>query len=316
MTQSPERSFQVTRMFHPSHHVTDLDEAEAFFLRVFGRESVSLSSLSKGGSAQSGTRTDYSIFTLIADVLFDSIDPSKNVVQGKQIYSTAQKAHLRGFGWYVDGITEAFRALQEAGVALVNQLGEPVVGDEPPLAGGQVPMFFTVPDSVGQRYQLTVTIPTPLDPRIEPGWSVAADPADPLGIERAAWHTMLTADPERALAFIGALGGRVVHEGRNEMIGARSTFVHLADGIIEYAVPDEGTFAHEDWTERAPLDTYHAITWQVRDLDRVARHLESQGVVIASRSEDSLVTDPDTSLGVPWGFTTAPVPGDPRATQD
>jgi hypothetical protein len=50
----------------------------------------------------------------------------------------------------------------------------------------------------------------------------------------------------------------------------------------------------------------------VVDLDRVADHLDDVGVKIQSRTADTIVTDPNTSLQVPWGFTTARVPGDTR----
>ena len=103
-----------------------------------------------------------------------------------------------------------------------------------------------------------------------------------------------------------------MHEGRDEIRGTSSTYVHLADSMLEYAVPDVGTSAHADWTHDDPNDTYHAITWKVADLGRAEHHLEAQGVRIQVRSDDTIVTDPDTSLGVPWGFTTTLTPGDPR----
>jgi hypothetical protein len=64
-----------------------------------------------------------------------------------------------------------------------------------------------------------------------------------------------------------------------------------------------------------PRDTYHAITFQVRDLDRVARHLTARGVRLRDRTEHCIVTEPRTSLGVPWGFVTALTPGDRRGAQ-
>ena len=96
------------------------------------------------------------------------------------------------------------------------------------------------------------------------------------------------------------------------MIGAAASYVHLADTVLQVAVPDQGTAAYADWTTTAPNDTYHSLTFQVADLDRAAEHLKSQGVGIRSRTEDTLVTDPETSGNVPWGFTTGLVPGDPR----
>jgi len=118
----------------------------------------------------------------------------------------------------------------------------------------------------------------------------------------------------RALhTLIDALGGNLFHQGRDEVIGAAASYVALADSVLQVASPDQGTAAYADWTTTAPNDTYHSLTFKVADLDRAAEHLKSQGVGIRSRTEDTLVTDPETSLNVPWGFTTALVPGDPRA---
>lgn len=170
-----------------------------------------------------------------------------------------------------------------------------------------MPLYFTVPDDAGLRYEFLPPIPFPLDPRIKPDWVVPpVTDADPLGIERCSHHTVLTDQPARALRLVvDVLGGSVVREGRNELLGATSAFVRLADSILEYATPDDGTLAHADWATNAPNDTYHSVTWKVVDLDRVSRHLDAQGVQIRTRTDDTIITDPATSLGVPWGFTTA-----------
>jgi len=136
---------------------------------------------------------------------------------------------------------------------------------------------------------------------------------DPLGLERCSHHTVLTRQPERALRFVvDILGGEVVHEGRNDLLGAGSTYVYLADTMLEFAVPDTGTAAYTLWAKNDPNDTYHAITWKVVDLDRAKRHLETHGVRIQMQSDDTLVTDPRTSIGIPWGFSRTLIRGDPR----
>jgi catechol 2,3-dioxygenase-like lactoylglutathione lyase family enzyme len=138
---------------------------------------------------------------------------------------------------------------------------------------------------------------------------------DPLALERCSHHTILTNQLERALGlYRDALGGEIVHEGRNELLGATSTYVHIGDSTLEFAVPDTGTEADEARAKNDPKDTYYALTWKTADLERTERHLESQGVRIRVRSADLIVTDPETSLGVPWGFSTALIAGDPRAT--
>lgn len=307
--------FQLTRLYHPSHHVTDLGEAEVWFERVFGRPSRPMAEMARNQPASAGYPTNYSTFTPISDVLFDTIDPKLYVLNGVQRYATVDRPHLKGFGWYVDGIVEAYRHLRQLGIGMVGQLDQVADGDDPPTApGSPMPIFFTVPADAGLRYEFLPQIPFPLDHRLAPGWEVPPVSAgDPLAIVRCSHHTVLTDRTDRALrVMVDGLGGTVIHKGRNEMLGADSTFVHLADAVFEYAVPDADTAAYADWTGSAPNDTYHAITWQVADLDKVARHLAAQGVGIRARSDQTIITDPDSSLGIPWGFTTTLTPGDER----
>ena len=172
-----------------------------------------------------------------------------------------------------------------------------------------------MPDETGLRYQFIAPMRMHMDPRTEEGWSLPAPSADdPLAIEYTSHHTILTDRPERALKlFVDGLGGRVIHRGRDEIRGADSTYVQLADAVFEFAVPDEGTPAQQDWQQDAPKDTYHAITFKVADLDRARRHLAAVGVGLRSDTDTFVVTDPKTSMGVPWGFTSEAVPGDERA---
>lgn len=311
-----ERDFRVTMMYHPSHHVPDLDEAEGWFERVFGRSSTPLASMSRGAPPRPGYPNDYSTFTPISDVLFDTIDPTRYVLLGVQRYATVERPRLKSFGWYIEGIAEAYRELRRHGIRVTSQLDEIAEGDDPPTAAGSpMPLYFSLPEDIGLRYEFFPAISFPLDPRLAPGWTVPpVSDQDPLGIERCAHHTVLTGNPGRALQLVvDVLGGDIVHEGRDELRGTTGTYVSLAGSILEYAVPDIGTRAHSDWAEGDPNDTYHSITWKVADLAHVERHLHAQGVRIELRSADTIVTDPDTSLGIPWGFTSKLTPGDPRS---
>lgn len=308
--------FRLTMMYHPSHHVTDLAVGEEFFERVFGRPSTPLAAMG-GVKDNPDYPTNYSTFTPINDVLFDMIDPKKYVLDGVQRYASVDKPHLKGFGWYVEGIVDAYRSLREYGIEMVGQQDEVADGDDPPTApGSPLPIFFTVPSSAGMRYEFLPQIPFPLDPRVHEGWTLPpVSDDDPLGIEFCSHHTVLTDKPERALQVVrDALGGRVIHAGYDEVIGGSAVRVQLADSVLSYVIPDEGTSAHADWMTTAPDDTYHAITFKVIDLDRVARHLEATGVSVAKRTADTIVTEPADSLGVPWGFTTVLTPGDTRAS--
>ncbi len=305
-------------LYHPSHRVPDLGAAEEFFSRVFGRPSTPLAALARprpdGTPPAPGTVPDHSTFTVVADVLFDSIDPRRYVVDGVQRYPDVTEPHLEGLGWYVEDIGSTYRSLREHGFTVVDQLDRTATGDEPPTAAGSpMPLCFTVPGDAGLRYELVPRFPFPLDPRLDPGWELPApSDDDPLGIVRCAHHTVLTRRPDRALRLlVDVLGGTVVDEGRDEVLGATATWVHLGDAVLQCATPDDGTEAAAD-AARSPDDTYHALAWQVLDLDRAERHLRSVGVGIRARSDADVVVDPATALGVPWRFTTSRAPGDPR----
>jgi catechol 2,3-dioxygenase-like lactoylglutathione lyase family enzyme len=307
--------FRITRMYHPSFHAPDLDEVEAWFARVFGAKSTNIYETFKGRETGSYP-TSYSTFTPMADVLMDTIAPTRYVLNGVQQYASVDKPHLKTIGWFAENSGEVYRSLRAAGIAMVDQYGKPAEGEDAPRSagGGAMPLYFTVPESAGLRHEVLPDFPFGLDHRNAPGWTAAGAPEGPLGLQRCAFHTLLTGNPQRALhTLVDALGGKVIHEGRDEVIGAAASYVHLADTVLQVAVPDQGTAAYADWTTTAPDDTYHSLTFKVADLDRAAGHLRSQGVGILIRTADTLVTDPDSSINVPWGFTTSQVPGDPRA---
>jgi catechol 2,3-dioxygenase-like lactoylglutathione lyase family enzyme len=314
-TEGPTREFRVRMMFHPSHRVPDLGEVERWFEQVFGRLSPPLAATMR--TPPRGYPTDYSTFTPIRDVLFYTVDPSRYVHDGVQRYPTVTEPHLDGLGWYVEGITEAYFELRRQGIRMTDQFEELVEEDDlPDNAGGTREMFFTLRADTGLRHQFIPMRQMPVDPRTADHWVLpAVSEEDPLGIVCCSYHTVLTCQPERALKFVvDMLGGNVVHEGRNQLLGASSTYVHLADTTLEFAVPDRGTAAYAQWSTREPDDTYHAITWMVADLEQVARQLESRGVRIQTRADEFLITDPSTSIGIPWGFSPTLIPGDPRLT--
>jgi hypothetical protein len=310
-------------LYHPSHHVPDLAGAEHFFERVFGRPSTPLSALGAGTAERPGP--DHSTFTPIADVLFDSIDPRRYVVADVQRYETVTHPQLKGLGWYVDEVDELYRSLREHGFTVVDQLDRVARDDDPPsAAGAAMPLFFTDPGDAGLRHEFVPRFPFPLDPRQADGWQLpAVSERDPLGIVRCAAHTVVTQQPERALRLaVDVMGGEVVHQGRDELLGATTTTVSVADALLEYSVPDAGTAALAELRATshrsvlpdangdgaAPFDRYHSITWQVVDLDRVERHLRTEGVAILSRTDTTIAVDPTDALGIPWRFTTADTP--------
>lgn len=307
--------FRLEMMFHTSHRVPDLRQAERWIARVLGRPSMRLETV-LDLPENPVDRNDYASFTMLRDLNFETLDPRCYIKEGMQRFPIADRPRLNGFGWYVDGIDELYRTLREHDFHIVDCRGMPARGEQPPtLDDGDLPVFLLDPEDAGLRYQFLPRRPYRCDPRVLPGWELPpVDDDDPLGLVRCAYHTVLTAEPKRAMRlFTDVLGGHVIHEGRDHVRGLDSIYIQLADGVYEFGVPDEGTPAYADRPPGAPRDTYHAITFQVRDLDQVARHLSRQGVRIQDRTEHCIVADPQTALGIPWGFVTALTPGDTRS---
>jgi catechol 2,3-dioxygenase-like lactoylglutathione lyase family enzyme len=305
----------LDRIYHPSHRVTSLEETEDFFRAVFGRYSLPRDGLIMSGVIRQpeGYPTDYCSFTPIADVYFDSIDPAKYIWSGDQPYPSIASSHLNGYGWAVnDGMQEIWDACQANGIRLTDQWNNVVEGAE--MAGASFkssPLFWTLEDDTGLRYEFypTTSIQS-YDPRALPGWTLpGVSRDDPLTIKRSSHHTVLTADLPRAVKmFAEILGGEVIGEGENPAWGSRSTYVRLAGDVHELAVvgADAETPAARDLADRLPLDSYYSISFLVEDLDQVKAHLAQRDVALLWSSHDGVVTDPACSIGIAWGFYTAP----------
>lgn len=308
-------AFAVKRLFHPSHWVPDLEETREFFGRVFGRRSQDMAEFLgvRDEDMVPGYPIDYSVFTPIAEVMFDSIDPVRHLVDGRQVHDAVTEAHMGGIGWFVEGIEDLWHELRRLAIRGTDQARKEPEGDGPPLDISSTPIIFTLAADTGLVYEFCPYFPQ-RDPRGDPPVPDVS-PSDPLGIERCSHHTILTAQPERARRLlVGVLGGKIFHEGRDDLLAADSTWISLADQVLQLARPlEEGSPAMEDWRRRDPDDSYYSLTWQVRDLDQVASHLEASGVRLQARTDSSIVTNPADTLGVAWGFTASLPPGDPRA---
>jgi catechol 2,3-dioxygenase-like lactoylglutathione lyase family enzyme len=306
-------TFSIPMMFHPSHRVLDLDATERFFAAVFGRPSTSMAELMRRWKAvRPDYPSDYCTFTPISDVFFDAVDPSRYVLHGVQHYPSITEPHLSGFGFYVDGMADLHAALHRHGIRTLDQAGAVVEGDEPPRsAASDMVLFWTDERDTGLRYELFPgDRPFASDPRPRPGWTIPeVSPDDPLGIERCSHHTVLTGDVDRALRLVvDVLGGERIGEGHDAVRGTDSTFVALSGSVLEYAQPVAPGLAMDDWARHGRADTYHAITWKVADLERVAAHLERCTVGVRTRTDTLVIADPADAIGIPWGFTTQMAP--------
>jgi catechol 2,3-dioxygenase-like lactoylglutathione lyase family enzyme len=317
-------SFELVKLYHPSHRVPDLQTADHFFQNVFGIASVWRSQIYKTPDPKYPTfPTDYCIFTTIADVFFDCIDPRKYIIDGVQRYATVSEPHLNGFGWGVKNIDGAYEAVQSIGIVATDQADRPSDPEKCPIASFNTSkLFYTTPESSGIRLEFyPIESVGSYDPRKDPSWKLNPKQGKgSLGIQFCSHHTTLTNDMDRALKlYRDLLGGKVICEDANTLRGTRSIFIQLADAVHEIAVPTkEGTYAQQDFAARigSKTDVYHALTWKVLDLDQARSHLEAQGVRILARNATMIVTEPQDGMGIPWGFTVALLPGDTRYLSD
>lgn len=311
------RNFRVVRMFHPTQHVLSLEESERFFQRFFGRPTDMAETVMKQVvPPDSGYPTDYCAFTTIREVCFDTVVPEKFIPGGVQVYASVERPTLKSMGWYTEGLGDLFATLRERGYAMTTTMGGPMTEFQSkfPVPGGK-PMFFTTPAETGLRYQFFEEGSFFFDERPEPGWALGpVEPDCPFGLEFCSHHTIMTSAPDRALKLlVGVLGGRIIDQGRNDARQATSTYVALADGVYELAIPDKTSPAAAALAAQAPLDIYHSLTWKVGDLAKVEGHLAAIGVGIVKRTDDMLIVDPAQANGIPWGFTTRLRTGDERS---
>ena len=87
-------------------------------------------------------------------------------------------------------------------------------------------------------------------------------------------------------------------------LGAASSF----DPSVATA---DDTIAARDHASNGEI--HHCVTFKVADLERAEEYLTAKGIKVLDRDDRTLITDPATTHGVPFRWTTWVVPGDPRA---
>ena len=308
-------------MFHPTLHVPDLKETVDWFERVFCRPSTV-----GGKSARSSYASGYNRHTDIAEVMVVSVDTKQHLINGQQPYPAVESPRLAGIGWYAENAEELYFAIRAKGIGTEAQFGQVDTGESAPVGSfGDYVMYFTKAVDTGLRYEFisydedkAVTKAVTSDIRLADGWQPGQnewDPKpDPLGISICSHHTVLTRDTPRALRlYVDVMGGEVIGTDHNVLLDCDSTYVSIADSVLEFATPrGEESPAVTQWRGDPSLDTYYGITWLVDDVDAAAKHLAGVGVGLQSRSDTLIVVDPADGLGVPWGFTAMPPPGDTR----
>ncbi len=300
----------IGKLFHIIHMTGDLPSLEAWYDDVF---SVRRGFLDH--NYMEGEKRDASLVVL-ADCVIEPLAPAFRVEGWAEMplgrFYRRFGNHWHSIAWYTDDAGEIWQRCTDNGVRVYIEGG--VRTDERPPASSAI---MTHPrDTIAQLefMRREGTLLEERDPRFSPDW----DPtwwatSHPLGLERLAYTTVLTRDAERARhVYADVLGGTLLHEDESELTGTRNSYVLMGDTIIELATPARGgTVAASDMEANGEI--HHAAAFRVADLDQAEKYLQSKGIETLDRDESTLLTDPATSHGVPFRWTTRDIPGDPRA---
>jgi catechol 2,3-dioxygenase-like lactoylglutathione lyase family enzyme len=303
----------VPALYHPTIAVNDLDVAREWFRRVFHRTPLRWEQTLNLEYLEPDYPVNYSFFAFISDVHWVFLCPplhARGSLSGQTRYKDVPDGMI-GLGWYTDGAVELFERLAAAGIRSHDQQGGLITSEAPPVSSYATDIYtgFTEPTDTGIRYEFQETgrrhwaaYSREADPRLRPDWSgPRLDPDDPLGILLTSHHTIITRQPERAVRlYTELLDGEVVAESRNEEIGARSTFVRLADTVLEFADPDPESRFFDRVADGN--DLYQGVTFQVAEVAAAHAHLQAAGVApVMTRGGGTTIT-PEHGFGAAWRF--------------
>jgi catechol 2,3-dioxygenase-like lactoylglutathione lyase family enzyme len=300
----------IGKLFHIIHMTGDLPSLEAWYDDVF---SVRRGFLDH--HYMEGEKRDASLVVL-GDCVIEPLAPAFRVdgwdaMPLGRFYKRFGN-HWHSIAWYTDDPGDIWQRCTDAGVRVYVEGG--VLTNERPAPSSAI---MTHPkDTIAQLefMRLEGTVLEKQDPRFQPGW----DPDwwagnHPLGLERLAYTTVLTRDPERAKdVYTNILGGTLLHEDESQLTGTRNAYVLMGDTVVELATPTRsGTLAADDMEANGQI--HHAAAFKVRDLDKAEQYLKSKGIETLERDGSTVLSAPATTHGVMFRWTTHDVPGDPRA---
>jgi catechol 2,3-dioxygenase-like lactoylglutathione lyase family enzyme len=278
--------FDLPKVFHVSHVVDDLDAAVAWYEDVFSSRLWQRSELFGTSLA----------LLVVGDVVLMPMQPASAFPTAPGRFRQRFGQRLHSLALYVDNPDDLISHLRSQGLRLTGSDGTELRNPQDEI--------WTQPRETPILFEFFQPRTSMNDPRLEEqDWSSTFWRDDhPLGITGACF-TVVTADPDAATRFfVEGLHGEVVHNGTVAAYGTSSAFVALSDEVmIEVAEPLEAdTAAGRDLAQRA---TFHAVTFQVADLERAAGHIESKGVRTDRPAPGHLLLEPEDCFGVRFRIT-------------
>jgi catechol 2,3-dioxygenase-like lactoylglutathione lyase family enzyme len=283
--------FAIGKVFHLTQVVDDLDEADAWYDRVFAPFRTYRGYMEEAFRVASAFCIADHVNELVqlADVPGAESSPIGR-------FRARFGSRLHSIAWFVDDVAAAHRTLTDHGVRIFDVTGRPVDRDEQAAELGYI---WTHPrDSHGLLEFARPPGRFSLDGRFQPFWPTAVAywrDVHPLGVTGPLGLTFSVTDFDGAAAFY------------EDVLGAAPV---PCDAGYAFAVGESTTVELRDKQSdprlRAFGDGIFGATFHTVDLDRAARHLAAVGV-LAREHDGALVIDPEHALGAT--ITLAAMPG-------
>lgn len=298
----------IGKLFHIIHMTGDLPSLEAWYDDVF---SVRRGFLDH--HYMEGEKRDASLVVL-GDCVIEPLAPAFRVEGWDTMpigrFYNRFGNHWHSIAWYNDDPGEMWQRCTDNNVRVFVEGG--VRTDERPPASSAI---MTHPKDTISQLEFMRVEGSPLetdDPRLQPGWdSTWWVDNHPLSLHGLAYTTVLTKDLDRARhIYVDVLGGTLLHEGDSTLTGTSDIHVLLGDTVVQLSKPvANGTLASADMEANGEI--HHAAAFKVSDLDKAEAYLSSKGVKTLVRDEDTILSDPKTTHGALFRWTTWDVPGGP-----
>jgi hypothetical protein len=254
----------------------------------------------------------------IADFCMEPMAPSYRVEGAEDMpvgrFHRRFGNRLHSVAWYVnEGLPELFDNLKQDGVRLFTDGGSAATSPDTLVAA-----LFTHPRDTGCQWELMPVRegrmppgPTTIEGYDENFWR----DEHPLGIIPRAWHvTMAVGDLDKGKNdYIKYLGGKLLHEEENPASKTRSAFIGVGTTtVIEVATPASGdSLLAQDLETNG--DIIHSVTWGVKDVNKAAEFLKSNGVGVEEKTPDTFLMNPDDTFGAVMYISQRRIPNDTRS---
>jgi catechol 2,3-dioxygenase-like lactoylglutathione lyase family enzyme len=311
----------IGRLFHIIHMTDDLAGTEAWYEDVFCPYPFMESSYAET------LRRDASL-VLLGDCVIEPLAPHFEAPDWAEYplgrFFSRFGSHWHSLAFYTDDIPAVWRRAHDFGIRVVGNEGASVgvIENEEQLNDPSAPtqtMNMHPKDAFTQIEIQNVEVATTHlrdprlvdDPNYDPEWWIKNHPVKTPGL---AYTTVTVPDLDRAgQVYVEGLGGTLLHKGESDLTGTSDVYVQLGDTVVQLSRPTrDGTLAAQDFAKFGSM--HHAAAFKVQDLDATKEYFDSKGIATLARDDQTLITDPATTKGVPFRWTTWDVPGGPRDT--